>query len=77
VDVASQALYERFRVGAWETVLCGLGDIIAAGFWHEVFSMLARFKPGLRVTLRAKELPDEIIQDALKQGLNARIETKY
>ncbi len=48
-----------------------------AGFWHEVFTMLARFKPGLRVTLRAKELPDAIIQDALQQGLNARIETKY
>ncbi|MDP2995869.1 MAG: hypothetical protein Q8N47_00185 [Bryobacterales bacterium] len=48
-----------------------------AGFWHEVFTMLARFKSGLRVTLRAKELPDEIIQDALNQGLNARIETKY
>jgi hypothetical protein len=48
-----------------------------AGFWHEVFTMLSRFKPGLRLTLRAKELPDEVIQDALKQGLNARIETKY
>lgn len=48
-----------------------------AGFWHEVFTILARFKPGLRVTLRAKELPDEIIDDALRQGLRARIETKY
>ncbi len=48
-----------------------------AGFWHEVFTMLSRFKPGLRVTLRAKELPDAIIEDALNQGLNARIETKY
>ncbi len=47
------------------------------GFWHEVFTMLAKFKPGLRVTLRAKELPDAIIDDALNQGLNARIETKY
>jgi hypothetical protein len=48
-----------------------------AGFWHQVFVDLARVKPGMRVTLRAKELPDEIIDDALKQGLNARIETKY
>lgn len=48
-----------------------------AGFWHEVFAMLAKFKPGMRVTLRAKELPDEIIEDALNQGLAARIETKY
>ena len=46
-------------------------------FWHQVFSMIARAKPGLRVTLRAKELPDSIIEDALKQGLTARIETKY
>ena len=29
------------------------------------------------LTLRAKELPDSIIDDALAQGLNARIETKY
>lgn len=46
-------------------------------FWHEVFGMLARFRPGLLVTLRAKELPDAIIEDALTHGLNARIETKY
>lgn len=46
-------------------------------FWHDVFTILAAFKPGLRLTLRAKELPDEIIRDAIRQGLNARIETKY
>jgi hypothetical protein len=46
-------------------------------FWHQVFGMLAAAKPGMRVTLRAKELPDSIIDDALAQGLNARIETKY
>jgi hypothetical protein len=48
-----------------------------AGFWHEVFGSIARAKPGLRITLRAKELPDAIIDDALRQGLNARVETKY
>jgi hypothetical protein len=48
-----------------------------AGFWHEVFTMLSRTKPGMKVTLRAKELPDAIIEDALRQGLRARIETKY
>jgi hypothetical protein len=46
-------------------------------FWHEVFGIVAKAKPGLRVTLRAKELPDSIIDDALHQGLNARVETKY
>ncbi len=48
-----------------------------AGFWHEVFGILSQSKPGLRLTLRAKDLPHEIIEDALSQGLNARIETKY
>ncbi len=47
------------------------------GFWHEVFGILSQSKPGLRLTLRAKELPHKIIEDALQQGLNARIETKY
>jgi hypothetical protein len=46
-------------------------------FWHEVFGMLAQAKPGMRVTLRAKDLPDSIIDDALQQGLRARVETKY
>ncbi|MFN7931696.1 MAG: hypothetical protein U0R19_00140 [Bryobacteraceae bacterium] len=46
-------------------------------FWHDVFGIMARAKPGLRITLRAKELPDSIINDALQQGLQARVETKY
>jgi hypothetical protein len=55
----------------------GLKPSEMPAFWHEVFTMLAHFKPGLRLTLRAKELPDEIIDDALHLGLKARIETKY
>ena len=55
----------------------GLKPEEMAGFWHEVFGGIAKAKPGLRVTLRAKELPDAIIDDALAQGLNARVETKY
>lgn len=55
----------------------GLKPSEMAGFWHEVFSGIAKAKPGLRVTLRAKELPDAIIDDALAQGLIARVETKY
>jgi hypothetical protein len=46
-------------------------------FWHEVFGIIAKARPGLRITLRAKELPDSIIDDALHQGLHARVETKY
>jgi hypothetical protein len=48
-----------------------------AGFWHEVFSGIRQARPNLRVQLRAKELPDSIIEDALGQGLNTRVETKY
>ncbi len=55
----------------------GLKPEEMAGFWHEVFGGIATAKPGLRITLRAKELPDAIIDDALQQGLNARVETKY
>lgn len=55
----------------------GLKPDEMAGFWHDVFGMLAKAKPRLRVTLRAKELPDAIIDDALRQGLRARVETKY
>ncbi|MBI4873108.1 MAG: hypothetical protein HY822_00595, partial [Acidobacteria bacterium] len=47
------------------------------GFWHEVFGMIRQLRPNLRVQIRAKELPDSIIDDALNQGLNTRVETKY
>jgi hypothetical protein len=47
------------------------------GFWHEVFGMMRQIRPTLRLDLRAKELPDSIIEDALNQGLNARVSTKY
>lgn len=47
------------------------------GFWHEVFDMIRRMRPGMRVDIRAKELPDEVIADGLKQGLNLRVATKY
>jgi hypothetical protein len=46
-------------------------------FWHDVFAMLVRHNPKIRVDLRAKELPDSIIDDALAQGLKARVSTKY
>jgi hypothetical protein len=46
-------------------------------FWHEVFQLLKTARPDLRVDLRVKDLPDEVIEDALQQGLNARVSTKY
>jgi hypothetical protein len=47
------------------------------GFWHEIFGMIKQMRPGIRVDLRAKELPDEVIEDGLDQGLKVRVTTKY
>jgi hypothetical protein len=47
------------------------------GFWHEVFAMVRRMRPDMRVDIRAKELPDEVIADGLDQGLQIRVATKY
>jgi hypothetical protein len=48
-----------------------------AGFWHEVFAFIKAERPKMRVDLRAKDLPDAVIEDALDQGLEARVNTKY
>jgi hypothetical protein len=55
----------------------GLKRSEMAGFWHEVFSFIKAEKPDMRIDLRAKDLPDAVIDDALDQGLNARVNTKY
>jgi len=47
------------------------------GFWHEIFSMIKQMRPEMRVDLRAKELPDAVIEDGLDQGLKLRVTTKY
>jgi hypothetical protein len=46
-------------------------------FWHDVFSDIRRTHPNLRLDLRAKGLPDAVIEDALNLGLKAKISTKY
>ncbi len=48
-----------------------------AGFWHEVFAFIKSVKPNMRIDLRAKDLPDSVIDDAIDQGLKARVNTKY
>ena len=55
----------------------GLKRTEMAGFWHDVFQSMKQARPNLRVDLRVKDLPDEVIDDALRQGLNARVNTKY
>jgi hypothetical protein len=47
------------------------------GFWRQVFGLVKQARPTLRLDLRAKGLPDAVIEDALNLGLNARISTKY
>jgi hypothetical protein len=46
-------------------------------FWRGVFQMIKRESPSLRLDLRAKGLPDSIIQAGLDTGVNLRITTKY
>jgi hypothetical protein len=46
-------------------------------FWSDVFKMVKKTAPNLRLDLRAKELPQSVIQSALDVGVNFRITTKY
>jgi hypothetical protein len=55
----------------------GLRSEEKVSFWHEVFGLIKQAKPDMRLDLRAKDLPDEIIEDALQQGLAARVSTKF
>jgi len=55
----------------------GLKNEEVVGFWHEVFAMIKATRPGLKIDVRAKELPDEVIADGLGQGIPLRVTTKY
>ena len=46
-------------------------------FWHDVFASIKENHPNLRLDLRSKGLPDEVIDDALAQHLKAKISTKF
>lgn len=46
-------------------------------FWTEVFTGIKQTAPELQIDLRAKELPESIIQIASEVGLNFTITTKY
>ncbi len=46
-------------------------------FWRGVFAMIKSGSPNLRLDLRAKGLPDSIIQAGLDTGVKLRITTKY
>lgn len=47
------------------------------GFWRDVFTMIKQTAPNMRLDLRAKGLPDSVIQTAIDEGVNFRITTKY
>jgi hypothetical protein len=55
----------------------GLKSDEMQAFWHDVFSAIKRDHPALRLDLRAKELPDAVINDAMNLGLKSRVSTKY
>ncbi len=46
-------------------------------FWADVFKTIKTISPDLRLDLRAKELPESVIQTAINTGVNFRITTKY
>jgi hypothetical protein len=47
------------------------------GFWRDVFVMMKEKAPNLRLDLRAKGLPDSVIQSASDVGVKFRVTTKY
>lgn len=46
-------------------------------FWLDVFRMIKETAPNLSLDLRAKELPETVVQSALDVGVKFRITTKY
>lgn len=46
-------------------------------FWLDVFREMKKSAPNLRLDLRAKELPESVVQSAIDVGVNFRIATKY
>ena len=55
----------------------GLKNTEQEAFWRDVFQMMKQAAPHLRLDLRAKGLPDCVIQSAIETGVPFRITTKY
>jgi hypothetical protein len=55
----------------------GLKSNEIVAFWHEVFGLIKQARPDMKLDLRAKGLPDAVIDDAIDQGLQARVSTKF
>ena len=63
----------QFRIH-WES---GLTRDETPGFWHDMFSHIKKTRPDIKLDLRAKGLPDVVVEDAVNMGLDFRITTKY
>jgi ribosomal protein L18E len=46
-------------------------------FWYDVFTEMKKTAPDLQLDLRAKELPESVVQSAIDIGVKFRITTKY
>jgi hypothetical protein len=55
----------------------GLKNSEQEAFWRDVFQMMKTAAPSLRLDLRAKGLPDSVIQTATEVGVPFRVTTKY
>jgi hypothetical protein len=55
----------------------GLKNSEQEAFWRDVFQAMKQAAPNLRLDLRAKGLPDSVIQSAIDVGIPFRITTKY
>ncbi len=55
----------------------GLKNAEQQAFWRDVFAMMKEKAPKLRLDLRAKGLPDSVIDSAIDSGVPFRITTKY
>ena len=55
----------------------GLKNSEQQAFWRDVFQNMKASAPNLRLDLRAKGLPDSVIQTAIEVGIPFRITTKY
>ena len=55
----------------------GIKNEEQVAFWYDVFKMMKENAPNLQLDLRAKELPEQVVQSALDIGIKFRITTKY
>ncbi|MDW5289699.1 hypothetical protein R6X41_12815 [Formosa sp. PL04] len=63
----------QFRMH-WEA---GISGDIALEFWKEIFNMLKKEHPNMKIEARAKDVPDETLYDGVDTGADFRVATKH